>query len=69
MILCRLSSQHLRQRMRRAQEAGAKIIFATGNQTWGDEPAAARPDAYAGAFADPDGHLWQFSRVDGVLIQ
>jgi predicted lactoylglutathione lyase len=24
---------------------------------------------YAGAFADPDGHMWQVSRADGVLTQ
>jgi hypothetical protein len=24
---------------------------------------------YAGAFADPDGHMWQVSRVDGFLTQ
>jgi hypothetical protein len=27
------------------------------------------PDAYAGAFADPDGHMWQVTRADGVLIR
>ena len=25
--------------------------------------------AYAGVFADPDGHLWQVSRADGILVQ
>lgn len=54
--------------MHRAQEAGAEIIFEAGNQTWGGEPAE-RPDAYAGAFTDPDGHMWQVSRADGVLIK
>ena len=55
--------------MRRAQDAGAEIVFEAGNQSWGGEPAAAEPDAYAGAFADPDGHMWQVSRADGVLNQ
>jgi predicted lactoylglutathione lyase len=37
----------------RASEAGAKIIFEAGEQNWG----------YAGAFADPDGHMWQVSQT------
>ena len=41
--------------MRRAQDAGAEIVTEAGNQKWG----------YAGAFADPDGHMWQVSRADG----
>lgn len=45
--------------MRRAQAAGAKIVFEAGNQQWG----------YAGAFADPDGHMWQVSRADGFLTR
>jgi uncharacterized protein len=45
--------------MRRAQEAGAEIVFAAGTQKWG----------YAGAFTDPDGHMWQVSRADGVLTR
>jgi hypothetical protein len=32
----------------RAREAGAEIVTAPGHQPWG----------YAGAFADPDGHVW-----------
>jgi uncharacterized protein len=32
----------------RAQRAGAEIVTAPGQQPWG----------YAGAFADPDGHVW-----------
>ena len=61
--------------MRRAQHAGAEIVFESGNQTWGpvsvdDDLAEPRsPDAYAGAFADPDGHMWQVTRADGVLIR
>ena len=43
--------------MRRAQGAGAKIVFEAGLQSWG----------YAGAFADPDGHMWQVGRADGFL--
>jgi predicted lactoylglutathione lyase len=45
--------------MRRAQDAGAEIVFAAGDQQWG----------YAGAFADLDGHMWQVSRADGVLTR
>ena len=45
--------------MRRAQDAGAKIVFEAGNQEWG----------YAGAFTDPDGHMWQVSRTDGFLTR
>ncbi|MGY1691520.1 VOC family protein [Geodermatophilus sp. SYSU D01105] len=61
--------------MRRAQDAGGDVVYAAANQTWGpapadDEPAAARsPDAYAGAFTDPDGHMWQVTRADGVLFR
>src|SRR5919112_1040563 len=61
--------------MRRAQDAGAEIVYESGHQTWGSVPVAddlaeARsPDAYAGAFADPDGHMWQVTRADGVLIR
>jgi predicted lactoylglutathione lyase len=32
----------------RAQRAGVEIVTAPGQQPWG----------YAGAFADPDGHVW-----------
>lgn len=32
----------------RAEQAGAEIVTAPGQQPWG----------YAGAFADPDGHVW-----------
>ena len=43
--------------MRRAQDAGAEIVVEAGSQQWG----------YSGAFADPDGHMWQVGRADGVL--
>lgn len=33
----------------RAHQAGAEIVTEPGQQPWG----------YAGAFADPDGHIWQ----------
>ena len=61
--------------MRRAQDAGADIVFAAGNQTWGPTPVdddlaeTQGPAAYAGAFTDPDGHMWQVTRADGVLIR
>ena len=45
--------------MRRAQDAGAKIVTEAGNQQWG----------YLGTSADPDGHLWQVGRADGVLTR
>jgi predicted lactoylglutathione lyase len=45
--------------MRRAQDAGAEVVVETGNQQWG----------YVGVFADPDGHLWQVGRADGVLTR
>ena len=50
--------------MRRARDAGADIVYAAANQSWGPGDHV---DAYAGVFADPDGHLWQVSRADGVL--
>jgi uncharacterized protein len=34
--------------LRRAREAGAKVVTEPGKQPWG----------YVGAFADPDGHVW-----------
>jgi predicted lactoylglutathione lyase len=45
--------------MRRAQRAGADIVFEAADQKWG----------YAGAFADPDGHMWQVTRADGFLTR
>ena len=50
--------------MRRAGDAGAEIVYAAANQSWGPGDHV---DAYAGVFADPDGHLWQISRAGGVL--
>jgi uncharacterized protein len=52
--------------MRRAQDAGAEIVYDADDQSWGP---GSHVDAYAGAFADPDGHLWQVSRANGVLIE
>jgi uncharacterized protein len=37
--------------IRRARAAGAAIVTEPGSQPWG----------YAGAFADPDGHVWMVS--------
>jgi uncharacterized protein len=45
--------------MRRANEAGAKIVLEAGEQMWG----------YAGTFADPDGHIWQVSQAAGILTR
>ena len=47
------------QLMRRAKEAGATIVYAAGSQKWG----------YTGAFADPDGHMWQVCRAGQVLTR
>jgi predicted lactoylglutathione lyase len=43
--------------MRRARDAGAKIVIEPANQKWG----------YACTFADLDGHMWQVGRADGIL--
>ena len=51
------TNAHVDALMRRAEDAGAEIVFEAGDQQWG----------YAGAFTDPDGHMWQVSRADGVL--
>ena len=54
--------------MRRARAAGGGIVYEAADQTWGPAGAQERtPDAYAGAFTDPDGHLWHVTRADGVL--
>lgn len=45
--------------MRRARDADAEIVIEAGSQRWG----------YAGAFADPDGHMWQVGRADGFLTR
>jgi uncharacterized protein len=37
----------------RAEQAGAEIVTQPGQQPWG----------YAGAFADPDGHVWMVTSV------
>jgi uncharacterized protein len=55
--------------MQRAQSAGADIVYEAGDQAWGGASGDGPPDAYAGAFADPDGHMWHVSRTDGVLFR
>ena len=56
--------------MDRARAAGGEIVYEAADQTWGPAGAQVRtPDAYAGAFADPDGHLWHVTRADGVLFR
>ncbi len=53
----------------RARDAGGDVVYEAADQTWGPAGAQARtPDAYAGAFTDPDGHLWHVTRADGVLF-
>ncbi|MCM0674019.1 VOC family protein [Micromonospora phytophila] len=39
----------------RARRAGAEVVTEPGQQRWG----------YAGTFADPDGHLWMVTVVEG----
>jgi predicted lactoylglutathione lyase len=58
-VIARATDRAVDALMRRARQAGAKIVTEAGSQRWG----------YAGTFADPDGHLWQVSRADGVLIR
>ena len=58
-VIGRAADAEVDELMRRARDAGAEIVIEAGPQMWG----------YAGAFADPDGHMWQVSRADGVLIQ
>jgi predicted lactoylglutathione lyase len=54
--------------VRRAGDTGGEVVYEAADQTWGPAGAQARtPDAYAGAFTDPDGHLWHITRDDGVL--
>jgi predicted lactoylglutathione lyase len=45
--------------LRCARDAGADIVMEAADQRWG----------YAGAFTDPDGHMWQVIRADSVLAQ
>jgi uncharacterized protein len=45
--------------VRRARDAGARIVMDAGHQEWG----------YAGAFTDPDGHMWQVTQADSVLTR
>jgi uncharacterized protein len=58
------SERDVDELMRRAEDAGAEIVYPAASQSWGPGDHV---DAYAGVFSDPDGHLWQISRDDGVL--
>lgn len=42
------SEAEVRDRLERARAAGAGVAVEAADQPWG----------YAGAFTDPDGHLW-----------
>ncbi len=42
------SDTSVNEMIERAQRAGAELVYAPGPSWWG----------YAGAFADPDGHMW-----------
>jgi len=53
------TSREVDELLRRAQREGGAIVLEAGNQKWG----------YAGAFIDPDGHMWQVSRTDGLLTK
>jgi predicted lactoylglutathione lyase len=74
-VIGRATDAEVDELMRRAEDAGAEIVFESGHQAWGpvtvdaDLAQTQSPDAYAGAFADPDGHMWQVTRADGVLIR
>jgi predicted lactoylglutathione lyase len=55
--------------LERARGAGGEIVYEAAEQTWGPAGGQPRtPDAYAGAFTDPDGHMWHVTRSDGVLF-
>lgn len=43
--------------LKRAETAGAEIIRQPGEQDWG----------YDGAFADPDGHVWQIATTNQFM--
>ncbi|MEU5945172.1 VOC family protein [Micromonospora sp. NPDC047465] len=45
------TSAEAAQLVERARAAGAEVVVEPGQQPWG----------FAGAFADPDGHLWMVS--------
>jgi hypothetical protein len=42
------ADEEVDEMLRRARKAGAEVVTEPGQQPWG----------YAGAFADPDGHVW-----------
>ncbi len=48
LLLPKESDQEVDETIERARRAGAEIVTEPGEQRWG----------YAGAFAEPDGHLW-----------
>lgn len=58
-VIARATKRAVDAFMRKAREAGAKIVSEAGSHQWG----------YAGTFADPDGHLWLVSRADEVLTR
>jgi predicted lactoylglutathione lyase len=58
-VVARATDRAVDAFMRKAREAGAKIVAEARSHRWG----------YAGTFADPDGHLWLVSRADGVLTR
>lgn len=45
--------------VQRARDAGAETVMEAEHKSWG----------YVGAFTDPDGHMWQVTRADGVLTR
>ncbi len=58
-VIARPTDKAVDALIRRAREAGAKIVGEPTKHPWG----------YAGVFADPDGHLWLVSQADGVLAR
>jgi predicted lactoylglutathione lyase len=47
------STEEVDERVARAEAAGAEVVMRPSTQPWGH---------YTAVVADPDGHLWQFSR-------
>jgi predicted lactoylglutathione lyase len=58
-VIARPTDKAVDTLIRRAREAGAKIVSEPTLHRWG----------YAGTFVDPDGHLWLVSQAEGVLAR
>lgn len=59
LVLATSTDEGVDEVIQRAQVAGADVITPPGQQPWG----------YAGAFADPDGHIWMVrSETDQITV-